>query len=127
MADQDTAQAVEEQTEQGQEDSKTQVQSAEFSQANGPEGSGASASIDLLLDLNVPVTVAVGKIEMSVQRILQLGPGSVVKLDKPIDAPADLYLKDNKFASGNVVVVDGKFAIRITEIVGAGIPETAEN
>ena len=127
MADEDTAQAVEEQTKQEQGDSKTQVQSAEFPEATGPEGAGASASIDMLLDLNVPVTVAVGKIDMSVQRVLQLGPGSVVKLDKSIDAPADLYIMDNKFASGNVVVVEGKFAVRITEIVGAGVPEGTEN
>jgi flagellar motor switch/type III secretory pathway protein FliN len=49
-----------------------------------------------------------------------MGPGSVLKLDKPIEAPADLYLKDTKFATGTVVVVDGRFAIRIKEIIGLG-------
>ena len=57
---------------------------------------------------------------MPIRRILQLGPGSVLKLDKPIDVPADLYMKDVKFASGTIVVVDGQFAVRIKQIFGTG-------
>jgi flagellar motor switch protein FliN/FliY len=124
----ETEQAVEEKAPEGQEqqnetpqtDSKTQVQSAEFSEATGPEAAGAEASIEILLDMNIPVTVAIGKKEVPVRRLLQLGPNSVLKLDKPIDAPADLYLKDTKFATGTVVVVDSRFAVKIKEIIGLG-------
>jgi flagellar motor switch protein FliN/FliY len=70
--------------------------------------------------MNIPVTVAIGKKELPVRRLLQLGPNSVLKLDKPIDAPADLYLKDTKFATGTVVVVDSRFAVKIKEIIGLG-------
>ena len=120
MPDEDTAQAVEEKTEQSEaaEDSKTQVQSVEFAETDETEPTGAGASIDILLDLNVPVTVAIGRKEVPVQRLLQLGPGSVLKLDKPITAPADLYLKDTRFATGSIVVVDDRFAVRIKEILG---------
>ena len=60
--------------------------------------------------------------------VLQLGPGAVLKLEKSIEAPADLYLKDSKFAEAEVVVVDNQFAVRIKEIVGAGVTEgPAEN
>jgi flagellar motor switch protein FliN/FliY len=76
--------------------------------------------LDILLDMNIPVTVTVGQAEIPVRRLLQLGPGSVLKLDKPIEEPADLYLKDSKFATGNVVIVEGQFAIRIQQILGAG-------
>lgn len=128
----DTAEAVEEKAQEGQEqqndtaqaDSKTQVQSVEFAEAAGTEATGAGGSIEILLDMNVSVTVAIGKKEMSVRQLLQLGPSSVVKLDKPIDAPADLYLKDTKFATGNVVVVDGQFAVKIKEIIGLGDSKT---
>jgi len=68
--------------------------------------------------MDVPVTVTVGETEMPVRELLQLGPGSVIKLDKSIDAPADLYLRDVKFATGDVVVVDGWFAVRIKQILG---------
>ncbi len=60
---------------------------------------------------------------MSVKQILQLGPGSVLKLDKPLVAPADLYLKGTKFATGNIVVVDGRFAVKIKNVIGLGNTE----
>ena len=124
-----TAQAVEDRTEQqnqqnqaGQEIPKTQVQAVELSEAVGTKTSGGGTSIDVLLDMDVPVTVTIGQTEIPIQQFLQLGLGSVVKLNKPVEAPADLYLKDIRFASGNIVVVDGKFAVRIKEIFGADAP-----
>ena len=130
-----TTQTVEEKTEEQQdqqnqveqEDSKAQAQSVEFSEAAENKTTGSGASIDILLDMNVPVTVAIGRIEVPIQRLLQLGPGSVLKLDKPIDAPADLYLKNTKFATGNIVVVEAKFAVRIKEILGTGAGAGANN
>jgi len=121
----ETTQAVEEKTEEqqdpaGQEDQKTQAQSVEFSEVSDTQATGPGTSIDILLDMDVPVTVAIGRTEVPIQRLLQLNPGSVLKLDKPIDAPADLYLKDTRFATGNIVVVDDRFAVRIKEILGAG-------
>ncbi len=108
------------QDDASQEGSKTQAQSVEFSEVSGTEGTGAEGSIGILLDINILVTVAIGQAEMPVRRLLQLGPGSVLKLDKSIDAPADLYLRDTKFATGNIVVVDGRFAVRIKQILGLG-------
>lgn len=120
----ETTEALEENQDQengaAQGDSKTQVQSAEFSEVAAGEDKGADGSIAILLDMGVSVTVAVGQTEVPVRRLLQLGPGSVLKLDKPIDAPADLYLRDTKFATGSVVVVDGRFAVRIKQILGLG-------
>jgi len=118
----DTANAVEEkqnlQEDTSQQDSKTQAQSVEFSEAEGTESATAAGSIDVLLAMDVSVMVVIGQTELPVKRLLQLGPGSVLKLDKSIDEPADLYLRDTKFATGNIVVVDGRFAIRIKEILG---------
>jgi len=121
MADEGTAQAVEEKTEEtAQDDSQTQAQSVEFPDAAGEESSGANTSIDILLEMSVSVTVAIGKVKLPIQRLLQLGPGSVLKLDKSIEAPVDLYLKDSIFATGNVVVVEDMFAIKIKQILGPG-------
>lgn len=119
----DTASAVEEKQDQQQEDSsqqdgKAQAQSVEFSEAAGTEGAAGAGSINVLLAMNVAVTVVIGQTQLPVKQLLQLGPGSVLKLDKSIDEPADLYLKDTRFATGNIVVVDGRFAIRIKQILG---------
>ena len=114
-------QAVKEEQDQqesiSQQDDKTQAQSVEFSEAIGIEATTGGGSIDVLLAMNVSASVVIGQTELPVKRLLQLGPGSVLKLDKPIDEPADLYLRDTKFANGSVVVVDGRFAIRIKEIL----------
>ena len=105
------------QADSNQESSETSVQSAEFPEVGEVAGEGPGGSIDILLDMEVPVTVAIGRTEISIQRLLQLSPGSVLKLDKPIDMPVELYLKETRFATGDIVVVDDKFAVRITEIV----------
>ena len=119
----ETAQAVEEKIEQNQDgsgDSKTKAQAADFTEAVETNTTGAGGSIDILLDMTIPVTVTIGSTQIPIRRLLQLGPGSVVKLDKSVDAPMDLYLKDTKFATGSVVVVDGRFAVKIKQILGLG-------
>jgi len=107
-------------TEATEADSKAEAQSVEFSEATPTPDGGAGGSIDLLLDVNIPVTVTIGQTEIPVRRLLQLGPGSVLELDKSIDEPADLYLRDTRFATGTVVVVDGRFAVKIKQILGLG-------
>jgi flagellar motor switch protein FliN/FliY len=123
-----TAETVQEKTEtqnqqgdssaQAQADPKTQAQAVDFAEAPETEAVSAGGGLDILLDMHVPVTVAIGQTEITVRRLLQLGPGSILKLDKPIDAPADLYLRDTKFATGSIVVVDGRFAVKIKNIAG---------
>jgi len=119
----DTAQAVEEQVAPGQgsaAESKTKAQAAEFTEAADSPTTGASSSIDILLDMSVPVTVTIGSTQVPIRRLLHLGPGSVIKLDRSVDSPMDLYLKDTKFATGSIVVVDGHFAVKIKQILGLG-------
>jgi flagellar motor switch protein FliN len=104
-----------------QNDEKTQAQSVEFPEAPEGEATGSGGQLDILLDMDVPVTVALGTTQVPVRRLLQLGPGAVLKLEKPIEAPVELYLKDSKFAEAEVVVVDNRFAVRIKKITGAGV------
>jgi flagellar motor switch protein FliN/FliY len=92
----------------------------EFPEAPQDAPTGPGGQIDILLDMDVSVTVTLGATRIPVRRLLPLGPGSVLKLEKPVDAPAELFLKDSKFAEAEVVVVDNRFAVRITQIVKAG-------
>ena len=120
MADAAVEEKQDQQNDEAQADSKTQAQSVEFPEAPADAGAGGGGSLDILLDIDIPVTVAIGKKMMTVRKLLQLGPGSVLNLDKPLDVPADLYLKDTKFATGDIVVVDGQFAVRLKNIIGLG-------
>jgi len=116
-----TEEKKQEQQDQQTEHAEMQAQSVEFSEVAEAIVNGPGSSIDILLDMEVPVTVVIGQAEISIQRLLQLSPGSVLKLDRPIDMPAELYLKETKFATGDIVVVDDKFAVRIKEIVGGKV------
>lgn len=79
----------------------------------------SSRSLDLLMDIELPVSVELGRVNMSIRSILGLGPGAVVELDKFSGEPVDLFVNNKKFAEGEVVVVDQNFGVRITALVGA--------
>lgn len=99
--------------------SPTQVHSVEFPEAPQSAAGAGAGQLDILLDMDVPIAVVLGSTQIPVRRLLQLGPGSVLQLEKPIESPVDLFLKDSKFAEAEVVVVDDRFAVRIRQIVGA--------
>jgi flagellar motor switch protein FliN/FliY len=62
------------------------------------------------------LSVELGKVKMLVNDLLQLGQGSIVDLNKPADEPLDIYVNGKLVASGEVVVVDEKYGIRVTDI-----------
>jgi flagellar motor switch protein FliN len=97
---------------------KTQVQPVGFPDVSDTDPVPSTGQFDIFLDVDAAVTVVLGKVEIPVRRLLQLGPGAVLELDKSIEAPVDLYLQETKFAEGDVVVVDDCFAIRIKQIMG---------
>lgn len=77
------------------------------------------ANLDLLLDLKVKLTVELGTCQMPMRDVLQLNPGSIVKLDQPAQLPVDLYVNQKKIARGEVVVAEDRYGIKITELFGA--------
>ncbi|MDP2875633.1 MAG: flagellar motor switch protein FliN [Holophaga sp.] len=90
--------------------------------AAGPTNSGSRQSsvdtgnLDLLLDIELPVMVRMGQTEMALGELLKLTPGSILELNRAADAPVELLVNGKQIAKGEVVVVDGNFAFRITEI-----------
>jgi len=78
------------------------------------------AGIDLLRDVEMEVTVEIGRTRMMVRELLALTPGTVVELDRAAGSPADLLVNGTLLARGEIVVVDEDFGIRITEIVSSG-------
>lgn len=83
---------------------------------SAPPGSGLS-SMDILMDVPLRISVELGRTRMSVRQVLELQNGSVVELDRMAGEPVDVIVNDQLMARGEVVVVDDKFGIRITEIV----------
>jgi len=122
----ETEQAQEEQTEtqtEGQEQSsQTEVNEAEFAEAQDVGDNPDGKNLDILLDISMPISVNIGSTEVPFKRLLQLGPGSILQLDKHIGQPAELYVQDIKFATGDIVVVEGCFAVRIKEVMAMDHP-----
>lgn len=71
----------------------------------------------LLLDVNLDISVELGRSRMSIQELLGLGPGSVIELDKLAGEPLDILVNDRLIARGEAVVMNDKFGVRITDIV----------
>ena len=74
-------------------------------------------SLDVMLDMEVDAALQFGAAEMSLREVMALGPGDVVELDRHVSAPVDLIVSDRVVARGEVVVVQGNFALRITEVL----------
>ena len=94
------------------------IQAAEFSPlgqlAKEPEVKG---NINLLLDVDMEVTVELGRSSRTVKDILSLGEGSIIELDKLAGEPVDLLANGKPIAKGEVVVIDENFGVRVTEII----------
>jgi flagellar motor switch protein FliN/FliY len=76
-------------------------------------------NLDLLLDVPVGLTVELGGCELAMKEVLQLNVGSVVQLDQDVDSPVELHVNHKLVARGEVVVMDNRFGIKITELFGA--------
>jgi flagellar motor switch protein FliN/FliY len=70
-----------------------------------------------LLDIELEANIRFGAREMSLAELLEIGPGAVIPLDRQVTDPVDLIIGDKVVARGEVVLVQGKFGLRITEVV----------
>jgi len=103
--------------ENNMEESTLEVQKAEFGELGSPNGSTSDNKIDMLLEVELDVTIELGRKKMTIQEVLQLGKGSVIELSKLAGEPVDIFVNQKPLAKGEVVVVDENFAIRITNLV----------
>lgn len=97
------------------------------SPATGATATAASpapaGSLSAVMQLEVPVSIELGRTRMAVEDVLALGRGSVVQLDRLVGQPVEVFVSDKPFATGEVVVMGDKFGVRIIRIrdaAGAG-------
>jgi flagellar motor switch protein FliN len=84
----------------------------------GGAGPGAYGkwNIDLILDVELPISVLFGHSEMALKDVLKLGAGSVIELDKSVNDPVAIVVNHKPVAKGEVVMVDGNYGVRILEV-----------
>ncbi len=95
----------------------TPVEKARFTDFTAPAGSGQKNDIDFILDIPVQLTVELGRTKIAIKNLLQLAQGSVVELDGLAGEPMDVLVNGCLIAQGEVVVVNDKFGIRLTDII----------
>lgn len=96
---------------------KPAPQGAKFEELKPAAGAGSTRDMDFLLDIPLEVTVELGRSRMFIKDLLQLGQGSVIELEKIAGEPMEILVNDKLIARGEVVVVNEKFGIRLTDII----------
>jgi flagellar motor switch protein FliN/FliY len=94
-----------------------QVSTPSFANFTPTPGNGPAGDINMILDIPVQLTVELGRTRIPIKNILQLAQGSVVELDALAGEPMDVLVNGYLIAQGEVVVVNDKFGIRLTDIV----------
>jgi flagellar motor switch protein FliN/FliY len=82
-----------------------------------------AAALSAVFDLEMEVTIVLGRTMMTVQEVLALGRGSVVQLERLVGEPIDVYVGHRRFAEGEVVVIGELFGVRITRILTPASPK----
>ncbi|MDX1811533.1 MAG: flagellar motor switch protein FliN [Gammaproteobacteria bacterium] len=89
---------------------------AEVSEA---EGEGENVELDMILEIPVTISMEIGRTQISIRNLLKLNQGSVVELDRLAGEPLDVLVNGTLIAHGEVVVVNEKFGIRLTDVITA--------
>jgi flagellar motor switch protein FliN/FliY len=99
----------------------TAVARAQFTDLgpNAAAAGGQEMNLNLILDVAVTLALEVGRARMPVRDLLQLAPGAIVELDRLAGEPLDVLVNGVRIARGEVVVVNDKFGIRLTDVVSA--------
>jgi flagellar motor switch protein FliN/FliY len=82
-----------------------------------PEGGGNELNLEVLLDVPVTLALEVGRARVPIRNLLQLNPGSVIELERGAAEPLDVYVNGTLIAHGEVVVVNDRFGVRLTDVV----------
>jgi flagellar motor switch protein FliN len=81
------------------------------------DGASKDVNLDVILDVPVTLSMEVGRTRIPIRNLLQLNQGSVVELERAAGEPLDVYINGTLIAHGEVVVVNEKFGIRLTDVI----------
>ncbi len=84
---------------------------------HGPRGGVGGGALAAVMELEVPVSIELGRTTMAIEDVLALGRGSVVQLDRLVGQPVEVFVSERPFATGEVVVTGEKFGVRILRIL----------
>ncbi len=101
----------------GEEDSEPESAPLEDLESGSDVGGGEDVNLDVILDIPVTISMEIGRTDINIRNLLQLNQGSVVELDRLAGEPLDVLVNGTLIAHGEVVVVNEKFGIRLTDVI----------
>jgi len=102
---------------QEQAASESTAHEASFDELHDDATASKDVNLDVVLDIPVTISMEIGRTRISIRNLLQLNQGSVVELDRLAGEPMDVLVNGTLIARGEVVVVNEKFGIRLTDII----------
>jgi len=87
------------------------------SEITSPDTTGSDVSLDMILDVPVTLSLEIGRTRMPIRNLLQLNQGSVIELERGAGEPLDVYVNGTLIAHGEVVVINDRFGMRLTDVV----------
>lgn len=115
------AAAMAEAGETGKDDDVQAAPMEEFDHVSQPsQGTGPAPDMDVILDIPVTISMEVGNTQIPIRNLLQLNQGSVIELDRLAGEPLDVLVNGTLIAHGEVVMVNEKFGIRLTDVISPG-------
>jgi flagellar motor switch protein FliN/FliY len=96
---------------------KTEVGEVRFKELKNADHGNTAMDLDFILDIPLTMTVELGRCRLLISEMLQLGQGSVIELLKLAGEPMEIYVNQKLIARGEVVVVNEKFGVRLTDII----------
>jgi flagellar motor switch protein FliN len=106
-------------SEQQQTDGEVAGNSATIAPSDASATRPSAGNLDLVLDVELPLVVRFGRTVMSLRALSGLGPGSIVDMGRSPDDPVELLVSDKVIAYGEVVIVEGSYGLRITDLVNS--------
>ncbi|MES9860840.1 MAG: flagellar motor switch protein FliN [Candidatus Thiodiazotropha sp. LLP2] len=101
----------------GDGEQPSETETASFDELTDDSGSANSVNMDAILDVPVTISMEIGRTKINIRNLLQLNQGSVVELDRLAGEPMDVLVNGTLIAQGEVVVVNEKFGLRLTDII----------
>ena len=117
MADEWAAAMAEAEAASQSDDHVSQMELSEFTDQATPSIGDQSPDLDVILDIPVTISMEVGSTSITIRNLLQLNQGSVIELDRLAGEPLDVLVNGTLIAHGEVVVVNEKFGIRMTDVI----------
>lgn len=111
------AMAEQAETETGGGSDASQVQMEQFQDGGQPDDDENPVNFDVIMDVPVTISMEIGRTSINIRNLLQLNQGSIVELDRLAGEPLDVLVNGTLIARGEVVVINEKFGIRLTDVI----------